>query len=438
MKFVYKVVVLIMLQITIIITSFLIVAYLESQKTLAGHVINTAGKNRVLASQVEIELYHFVLNNVRGDAPSTSEILNSAASFEAVTTYTPQNVFDALAALETNIYILKHGGSASGAEIRPISPQFEEDWQEIAGVFEQYYDTILSLMVRQDITIRDIEDAEQVGVRLIVLSDTLTEKLSDELEVFSSRLMVLQVLLGVVNVAIHVAMIWLILRIFDRHAKEKIEREKFTVLGEFASVLAHDMRNPLGTIYNSINLISRNVGDDRGRKEVNRINRSIKRMSHQIDGVLNYVKTPRLDLESHSLGEMLGACIKDMGVPDNVRLNLPEGDTAIYCDAKKMEFVFTNLILNAVQAIGRSPGHITVAVKEDLPDRVTVSFENSGDAIPEEHMKKIFEPLYTTKMHGTGLGLTSCRNIIEVHNGTISASNDPVTFTISLPRGGGR
>lgn len=439
MKFVHKVTVLIMLQVTVIITSFLVIAYFESQQTHAGHAINVAGKNRVLASQVEIELYHLVLSSsVRGDVPNTQEILNSPVTFGATTTYVPYNVFDALGALETNIYLLKHGGSASGDKILPMLPQHSEDWQNIADMFEQYYDKVLELASKEDLSVQDIMEVEQVGVRMIVLSDILTEKMSGELEMFSLQMIAMQVLFGIVNVAIHVVMVWLILRIFDRHAKERVEQGKFIMLGEFASVLAHDMRNPLGTIYNSISLISKNITDDRGRKEVNRINRSIKRMSHQIEGVLNYVKTPKLDLESHSLRGMLEACIKDMGIPGNVRLNLPESDATVYCDAKKMEFVFANLILNAVQAIGTVPGHITVAVKEGEPDRITISFENSGDAIPEEHTKKIFEPLYTTKMHGTGLGLTSCRSIIEIHNGTISASNDPVTFTISLPRHGGQ
>lgn len=424
MKSVQKIIILIIIQIIIIITSFLIVAYLESQNTLAGHMINIAGKNRVLTSQVGSELHKVVAHD-----QLQSNVTDSISSELNMV-----SVFSALHFLEANIHILKNGGNVSGIETAPLSPQFNKEWQDMADMFVLYHDSISSLTERENFTIENLEKIEWTGEELLTLSDILTEKMSKESEVLSFQLVILQILLGIINVIIHIFMIWLILRILSRYAKEKTEQEKFIVLGEFASILAHDIRNPLGTIYNSIQLISKNIQDERGKKEVNRINRSISRMSHQIEGVLNYVKIPTLDLKQHSIKEMLEYCLSDLNIPNNIKLNLPKNDTIIYCDTKKIEFVFTNIILNAVQAIENNIGYITVIIKEDMMNQVTILFENSGDDITDENMKKIFEPLFTTKMHGTGLGLTSCKNIIEVHGGTISVSNSPVTFRITLPR----
>ncbi len=415
MRFVTKIVWLILIQIIVIITSFLVVAYLESQNSLVGHTINVAGKNRVLASQVETELHGMLFQkNMQEDNLDTHKVMNAVRN------------------LDENIRLLKHGGNISDNMIPPLPPQFSEDWQNVTDVFVQYQSEIMELSMSQEMTLQDVEDANKIGDKLISYSDTLTDKLSHKQEISSLQLVMLQIWLGIANVGIHIFMIWLILRIFSKSAKEKSEKEKFTMLGEFAAGLAHDMRTPMGTIYNSVNLISNQINDQSGRKEIDRINRSVKRMSHQIDGILNYVKTPRLDLELHSVKKILDICMKDLRIPDNIKMNMPKMDATIYCDGKNIEFVFTNLILNAIQAIGGRPGYITITIKE--ADTIILSFENSGGMIPEDHLENIFDPLYTTKMHGTGLGLTSCRNIIREHNGTISASNDPVTFTLSLPR----
>ena len=431
MKLAHKIIMLILIQIIIIITSFLIIAYLESQKTLTGHMINIAGKNRVLASQVEIEMYSLVserhVHEPLPDVPRTDSV--------AASTVSTRGVFDALEALEENIYILKNGGSISGVEIPPISSQFTGYWQAVADGFKAYQEATVILVMKEDLTLLDFASVKSVGSDVIALSDMLTEEIGRELELFTFQMIILQILLGVINVATHIIMIWMILRILRADAQEKIKEEKFVVLGEFASILAHDMRNPLGTIYNSIQLISKNIHDDRGKKEVNRINRSINRMTHQIEGVLNYVKIPNLDLKIHTVRDMLESCQSDMEVPNNVKLSLPANNTTIYCDEKKINFVFTNMILNAIQAIGSDAGHINISIKAQ-EDQAMIIFENSGASIPVEHLEVIFEPLFSTKMHGTGLGLVSCKNIIEVHGGTISVKNDPVTFTITLPRRG--
>ncbi len=98
-----------------------------------------------------------------------------------------------------------------------------------------------------------------------------------------------------------------------------------------------------------------------------------------------------------------------------------------------MLIVFVNVILNALQSIEENEGYITINMIETLSD-VTIKFENSGPNISSNDLKHIFDTLFTTKLEGTGLGLSSCKNIVEQHKGTIHATTNPVIFSIWLPK----
>jgi len=89
--------------------------------------------------------------------------------------------------------------------------------------------------------------------------------------------------------------------------------------------------------------------------------------------------------------------------------------------------------MNAIQAIGKKKGEILIRFSEKN-DELIVEVENSGPPIPDEILPHIFESLVTTKQIGTGLGLVSCKTIIENHQGTISARNDPTVLTITIPK----
>jgi signal transduction histidine kinase len=103
-----------------------------------------------------------------------------------------------------------------------------------------------------------------------------------------------------------------------------------------------------------------------------------------------------------------------------------------------MEIVFVNLFVNAVQAIGDKKGAITVEITDDPSDEnVIIKVIDTGIGIREEIIGKIFEPLFTTRQVGTGLGLSSCKSIVDQHGGAISASSKVgkgTTFTIRMPK----
>jgi len=216
---------------------------------------------------------------------------------------------------------------------------------------------------------------------------------------------------------------------------ESVNRaERLSTMGELSARVAHDLRNPLGIIKNAVELIeisSEELTDEKLKKRISMIKNAADRMLRQINNVLDFVRTRPLQLEKKSLSIILELSFKS-SVPETIKITKPENDLSIICDSKQLETVFSNILINAVQAMGNS-GEIKVRIKEKEND-VNIEIEDSGPGIPEDKIEQIFDPLFTTKSSGTGLGLVSCKNIIEEHKGTISVKNNPTIFEIILPK----
>lgn len=217
-------------------------------------------------------------------------------------------------------------------------------------------------------------------------------------------------------------------------AQAKVKNERLSAIGELAASVAHDMKNPLATIKSSAEIVNRHTkGNDKEIDEVlNRMHRAIGRMSHQIEDVLNFVRVTPLNVKDVPIRSVLDSALDSIEIPKNIQIQLPETKRKIKCDSRKMEVVFINLILNAIQAIGKKDGKITIRVVEE-DNFVSIEVEDTGPGIPDEILPKIFDPLTTTKEKGTGLGLSTCKNVIEQHGGSIIASNNPTIFTVRLP-----
>jgi len=216
--------------------------------------------------------------------------------------------------------------------------------------------------------------------------------------------------------------------------KQKQRVEHLAKIGELASSLTHNLRNPLGVISATVEIIEATSKDSLDEKTLSRLSRitdSTKNMSHQIEDVLNFVRNKPLDLDVISFSKMLHSTINNLEIPNRVNVHLPENDVSIECDHSKLEVVFMNLITNAIQAI-EGKGDVFIRVNVDS-DFITIDVENSGSEIPSHVLPNIFDSLFTTKASGTGLGLAFCKKTIEQHKGKISVSNNPTTFTIKLP-----
>jgi signal transduction histidine kinase len=144
------------------------------------------------------------------------------------------------------------------------------------------------------------------------------------------------------------------------------------------------------------------------------------------------VRITPLDTKSIKISELLQLAQDSLEIPNNISVSIPDSDIQIKCDARKLEIVFINLLLNSIQAIGKDKGKIECKI-EQKDSTAIVEIIDSGPGIPDDILLRIFEPLITSKQHGTGLGLSTCKNIIEQHGGTISAYNNPTRFVVLLP-----
>ena len=220
----------------------------------------------------------------------------------------------------------------------------------------------------------------------------------------------------------------------EEYKSKIIKQEKLSTIGELASRLAHDIRNPLTVIKVTIDIIkakNKNLTAEDIEK-FERVNDAMYRITHQIDNVLDFIKGKPLKFTTQSLQKILDSTIQDLPKYEKIKIETVSTDTEIECDFEAMKIVLINLIVNAMYAI-EDEGKITIR-SEIKDDQVAIEIEDSGPGISDDKLEKIFEPLFTTKQEGTGLGLASCKSIIKQHGGKISVKNNPTRFIIELPR----
>jgi signal transduction histidine kinase len=160
-------------------------------------------------------------------------------------------------------------------------------------------------------------------------------------------------------------------------------------------------------------------------------------MSHQVDDVLDFVKTAPIKKSPTKISSIIQNSIERIVIPEKIKITLPKTDCTIPCDDKRLEIVFVNLIMNAIQAIDKNEGEIHINLIDESDDVALIIVKDTGPGIPKHLLSKIFDPLFTTRQIGTGLGLPSCKNIIEKHGGTIDVSSiggKGATFLIRLPK----
>lgn len=216
---------------------------------------------------------------------------------------------------------------------------------------------------------------------------------------------------------------------------ELVRSERLATIGTMSSRIAHDLKNPLTVIQTYADMLNSTVLETLSPTERDRwfrIQTSITDMQRIIEDVLDFARSTELKKHKTSLLKILRLAVNHIRTPFGVQIHIPEKDMKVPCDERKMEAVFSNLIINSVSALD-GPGEVDIEFSSNK-DSYIITVKDSGPGIPDEHLKRIFEPLYTTKKTGTGLGLVICKSIIEQHGGTILASNKPTTFTITLPK----
>ena len=218
-------------------------------------------------------------------------------------------------------------------------------------------------------------------------------------------------------------------------SNEVIRLERLSAIGELSARLAHDLRNPLTVIKGIVEIVKTKNKESQkniSESQLAMLERAISSMSRQIDDVLEFVKVQSLHTSRNSILETIGLSIVKLNNYPDLNIEIPINDIEFVYDAEKLEVVFDNILRNAAESI-EYDGIIQIRISE-LENEIQIEIEDSGTGVPNELLDKIFEPLFTTKQKGTGLGLASCQSIIKLHHGSISVKNNPSIFTIKLPK----
>lgn len=221
----------------------------------------------------------------------------------------------------------------------------------------------------------------------------------------------------------------------DDKTKQLIDSERFAAIGQLSGKLAHELRTPLTVIKGSVGVMKHKKGeviDDSIIQKLELMEESIYRMNNQVEKVLNFVQKYPLNKKEVSLRDIIQRSVSLLRKNPNITILTPKNDVKFNCDPIKMEVVIGNMLLNAIQAIEKEIGQIIIEISES-PDSIKITIQDSGKGIPEDLGEQIFSPLVSSKMDGTGLGLSSVKNIVEQHGGVINFTNNPTTFTISFP-----
>jgi len=220
----------------------------------------------------------------------------------------------------------------------------------------------------------------------------------------------------------------------ENKTAELVKSERLATIGTMASRIAHDLKQPLTIMQTYADMLTPEIIsklDYKDKEKWFRIQNSILDMTRIIEDVLDFARTTEIKKKKSSFLRILKLAINHVKSSYGIIINLPENDVFVICDARKMEAVMSNMLNNAVHALD-GQGEIDVTVSTDS-NFVTIQVRDSGPGIPKENLEKIFEPMFTTKKTGTGLGLVICKSIVEQHGGSISVSNKPTTFTMKLP-----
>jgi PAS domain S-box-containing protein len=226
--------------------------------------------------------------------------------------------------------------------------------------------------------------------------------------------------------------------------KATLKIEKLAATGRLVRTLAHEVRNPL----NNINLSVEHLRDEIPQDEntglyLGIIQRNSNRIGDLITELLNSSRPTEMKIEPHILqnivDDSISVAIDRMTLQGiNMQIKYPDEPVLVNADKEKLKLAFSNILINATEAINHNDGQISITIEAD-EDRSMVTISDNGCGISEENISRLFEPYFTSKRNGMGLGLASTLNIIQSNKGSIdvkSALNVGTSFVISFDKAG--
>ena len=223
---------------------------------------------------------------------------------------------------------------------------------------------------------------------------------------------------------------------------EKLEREKSMLLEEMASGLAHEIRNPLGSIKGAAQCMRSEADTTDNRKLLDVIIEETDRLSNVVSQFLNYAKPYTIDAKMQNINSIIEkviSLIKANNLSENIaiRKNIMSGLPEANVDGEQLMQVILNIAYNGIEAMpeGGILSFTTSKKGNREKESIEIAIQDTGRGIEEKDMKNIFKPFYTTREKGIGLGLSICRKIIKRHGGSIEVKSYPgrgTTFYIRI------
>jgi len=313
---------------------------------------------------------------------------------------------------------------------------WKQAWEEaIRGQSAQYeaYDEVLKRYILVQIEPRkDWGKGKTAGSTVVVVQDITKRKQAEEaLKEYSERL---EEMVDERTKEL-------------RDAQERLLRaERLAAIGQLGASIGHELRNPLGIIKNSTYYLNMKLGhaDEKVRKHLGIIEKEITRSNKIISDLLSFARDKKLALQKTQINVVVQDALSRTPAPNTVEVvtSLGVDLPMLMADPSQIEQVFINMISNAVQAMTSSPSvelhdgnRLEISTRAEQGFVVT-EFRDNGCGIPEENLAKLFEPLFTTRTKGIGLGLAVSKRIIEAHEGVIEVKSETgkgTTFAVKLP-----
>lgn len=234
-------------------------------------------------------------------------------------------------------------------------------------------------------------------------------------------------------------------RTAELHATQQqlLDKERLSALGQLTATVAHEIRNPLSSIRNTVFALKEATADGNAslQRQLDRVERNVVRCDRIIGDLLDFTRVRAPRTATVLLDEWLAELLDEQPQPEGVSIRRRFGAAGlrIRLDPEQMRRVIVNLVENATHAlVAANAGDrvITVGTRSDA-DGFTLTIADTGPGIPADVLPRVFEPLFSTKSFGTGLGLPTVKQIVEQHRGAITLASEPgrgTVATIRLPR----
>ncbi|WP_425616679.1 sensor histidine kinase [Anatilimnocola sp. NA78] len=222
------------------------------------------------------------------------------------------------------------------------------------------------------------------------------------------------------------------------YQRRHMAAERLATIGKVAGGIAHELRNPLNVVKTSVYFLlnARNATDEKKRVHLERIERQVGLADGVITALNDFARLPAPELQPVDVEACLRDILDLVCLPLNIQQewHIASSGIKLLGDRSQLGIVFGNLIRNARDAMPQG-GTLRLNIARD-GDMATVTVQDTGKGIPPEQLPHIFEPLYSTKAKGIGLGLSISRDIVDRHQGTLTVASEPnsgCSFCVRLP-----